>query len=102
MNIISRTESLKVWAKAMGYVAGTYIVMTGISFATLDEQVTKASNLVLGNVAALMLGGGLVVGGAYSVYQGDISRALGQFGVAGIIGIGTALAKSKVIFNILN
>ena len=99
--IISNAE-LKIWGKAIGYVSLVMIVMTGFSYATLDAQITKVSDIVLGNLASLLIGGGLVVGGGYSCYQGDIPKGLAQIGVAGGIGIVTALVKSKAIFNILN
>ena len=79
----------------------TFITM-GISYATLDTQITKVSDIVLGNLAALIVGGGMVVGGGYSVYQGDIPKGLAQVGVGALIGIGTALAKSKAIFAVLS
>jgi hypothetical protein len=101
MKLISKKE-LKVWGKAIGYVSVAMIAMTGLSYATLDAQITKVSDIVLGNLAALLIGGGLVVGGGYSCYQGDIPKGLAQIGVAGGIGIVTALVKSKAIFNILN
>lgn len=101
MKLISKAE-LKVWGKAIGYVSLTMLAMTGFAHATLDAQITKVSDIVLGNLAALLIGGGLVVGGGYSCYQGDIPKGLAQIGVAGGIGIVTALVKSKAIFNILN
>ena len=93
---------LKIWGKAIGYISVAMLVMSGLSYATLDAQITKVSDIVLGNLAALLIGGGLVVGGGYSCYQGDIPKGLAQIGVAGGIGIVTALVKSKAIFNILN
>ena len=102
MNIRNEKENLKIWSKALGYVSAAMLVTTGIVHANLDAQITKASDIVLGNLAALIIGGGMVVGGGYSCYQGDIGKGLAQVGVGGLIGIGTALAKSKVIFNILN
>jgi hypothetical protein len=93
---------LKIWGKAIWYVSVAMLVLTGLSYATLDAQITKVSDIVLGNLAALLIGGGLVVGGGYSCYQGDIPKGLAQIGVAGGIGIVTALVKSKAIFNILN
>jgi hypothetical protein len=101
MRLISK-DQLKVWAKAIGYVSLAMVAMTGLSYATLDAQITKVSDIVLGNLAALLIGGGLVVGGGYSCYQGDIPKGLAHIGVAGGIGIVTALVKSKAIFNILN
>jgi hypothetical protein len=100
-NLMSKTE-LKVWGKAFGYVSLAVLATTGVAHATLDVQITKVSDIVLGNMAALLIGGGLVVGGGYSCYQGDIPKGLAQIGVAGGIGIVTALVKSKAIFNILN
>jgi hypothetical protein len=99
--LISKAE-LKVWGKAIGYVSVAMLAMTGLSYATLDVQITKVSDIVLGNMAALLIGGGLVVGGGYSCYLGDIPKGLAQIGVAGAIGIVTALVKSKAIFNILD
>ena len=102
MKFLISTAELRVWGKAIGYVSLVMIVMTGFSYATLDAQITKVSDIVLGNLATLLIGGGLVVGGGYSCYQGDIPKGLAQIGVAGGIGIVTALVKSKAIFNILN
>lgn len=102
MKFMMSKAELRVWGKALGYVSVLMVATTGLSHATLDEQITKVSDIVLGNLAALLIGGGLVVGGGYSCYQGDIPKGLAQIGVAGGIGIVTALVKSKAIFNILN
>lgn len=102
MKFMMSKAELRVWGKAFGYVSVVMAATTGLSYATLDEQITKVSDIVLGNLAALLIGGGLVVGGGYSCYQGDIPKGLAQIGVAGGIGIVTALVKSKAIFNILN
>ena len=101
MKLISKAE-LKIWSKAIRYVSIAMLAMIGFAHATLDAQITKVSDIVLGNLASLLIGGGLVVGGGYSCYQGDIPKGLAQIGVAGGIGIVTALVKSKAIFNILN
>ena len=99
--LISKAE-LKVWGKALCYLCVGMLTMTVFAHAALDAQITKVSDIVLGNLASLLIGGGLVVGGGYSCYQGDIPKGLAQIGVAGGIGIVTALVKSKAIFNILN
>lgn len=102
MKMMMSKKYLRTWGKAVSYVLLVMVVTTGFSYATLDTQITKVSDIVLGNLAALLIGGGLVVGGGYSCYQGDISKGLAQIGVAGGIGIVTALVKSKAIFTILD
>lgn len=88
-------------AKILGYTSVAVIVTTGLCWATLDEQVEKASTLVLGKVATLIVGGGALFGGGHALIQGNITRGLAIIGVGAITGIGVALAKSGQMFSLL-
>lgn len=97
-----KRKNFQVEIKPIAYTTLAIFTTMGVTYATLDQQITKVSDIVLGNLAALIVGGGMVVGGGYSCYQGDIARGLAQVGVGALIGIATALAKSKAIFNVLS
>lgn len=99
-------ESTKQFLKMTCY-AGlmSTIVMGGIlvaaSWAHLDDQVDKATTLVLGKVAPLVLGGATLFGGGSAILAGKVYPGLAIVGVGAITGIGIALAKSGTIFNLL-
>ena len=101
MKINRYAKHLKTTAKVVGYVSIALLLTTGLSWATLDEQVQKASDLVLGNVAKLVLGGGTLFGGGYSIVQGNIGKGMAIIGVGAITGIGIALAKAGTLFTLL-
>jgi len=101
MNIRFNAKNLKTTAKIMGYVSLALLVTTGMSWATLDEQVDKASTLVLGKVATLVLGGGTLFGGGYSIIQGNIAKGMAIIGTGVITGVGIALAKAGTLFTLL-
>ncbi len=102
MKLTGLKMNLKVWGKAAAFTSLTIFMTIGLVHANLDAQITKVSDIVLGNFAALIIGGGMVVGGGFSCYQGDIPKGFAQLAVGAMIGIGTALAKSQAIFNVLN
>ena len=94
--------AFRIYLNTAAYSVAMALMTVAVSYATLDEQVEKASTLVLGNLASLVVGGGTAVGGAIAVYQGNVMKGLGIVGVGATIGIGIALAKTKAIFNLLN
>jgi hypothetical protein len=94
-------KALKAYLKLAFYSGAVMLVGIGMAGATLDEQVTKASAIVLGNLASLVVGGATAVGGGMAVFQGNVMKGLGIVGVGATIGIGIALAKSKTIFDLL-
>jgi hypothetical protein len=94
-------DQIKVWVKAGGYCLGALLMMKGICYASLEEQVTKASKLLLGDIAAIVVGGGMAIGGGYSIVSGNIMKGVAQFGVGALIGVGVAITKNQSIFSVL-
>ena len=94
-------DQVKVWVRASCYSLGALLMMKGISYASLEEQVTKASKLMLGDISALVVGGGMAIGGGYSIVSGNVMKGVAQFGVGALIGIGVAITKNQSIFNVL-
>jgi hypothetical protein len=92
---------IKTSIKIAAYSGMLTLMNVGMVYAHLDEQIDKASAIVLGNLAALIVGGSTVVGGGMAVFQGNVMKGLGIVGVGATVGIGIALAKSKTIFNLL-
>jgi D-arabinose 1-dehydrogenase-like Zn-dependent alcohol dehydrogenase len=92
---------LKTGIKVLGYTTMAMILTTEFALATLDDQVDKATDLVLGKVAPLVIGGATLFGGGVAALNGKPYEAIAILGVGGIIGIGIALAKSGAIFNVL-
>ena len=101
MNLKPYVNRLKTPAKIMGYVSVALLITTGLAGATLDDQVEKASALVLGKVATLVVGGGTLFGGGYSIVQGNIGKGMAIIGVGVMTGIGIALAKAGTLFTLL-
>lgn len=101
MNLKPYVNRLKTPAKIMGYVSVALLITTGLAWATLDDQVEKASALVLGKVATLVVGGGTLFGGGYSIVQGNIGKGMAIIGVGVMTGIGIALAKAGTLFTLL-
>jgi hypothetical protein len=101
MNLNLYAKYLKTPAKIVGYVSVALLLTTGLSWATLDDQVEKASTLVLGKVATLVVGGGTLFGGGYSIVQGNIGKGMAIIGVGVLTGIGIALAKAGTLFSLL-
>jgi hypothetical protein len=101
MNVNSYAKHLRITAKNLGYVSVTLLLTTGLACATLDVQIEKASSLVLGKVATLVVGGGTLFGGGYALIQGNIGKGMAIIGTGVITGIGIALAKNGTIFNLL-
>ncbi len=97
----TKTRTIAQYVKIAVYSGVALALTASMAYATLDEQVSRASNIVLGNLASLVVGGGTAVGGGVAVFQGNIMKALGIVGVGATIGIGIALAKNGVIFNLL-
>jgi len=94
-------KHLKTTAKVGAYVSIALLITTGLSWATLDDQVDKASTLVTGNVAKLIVGGGTLFGGGYALVQGNIGKGMAIIGTGALTGIGIALAKAGTLFNLL-
>lgn len=101
MNFNRDTKKLKTVAKVLGYTSVALLLTTGLTWATLDEQVEKASALVLGKVATLVVGGATLFGGGYTVIQGNIPKGMAILGVGLMTGIGIALAKNGALFTLL-
>lgn len=101
MNVNRYSTHLKTTAKVLGYASVAVLLTTGLAWATLDDQVEKASALVLGKVATLMVGGGTLFGGGYALVQGNIGKGMAIIGTGVITGIGIALAKNGTIFALL-
>lgn len=95
-----KTKPLKTPLKIMGYTALAFLTCTGLAFADLGGQVDKASTLVLGKVATLIVGGGTLFGGGYALVQGNISKGLAILGTGALTGLGIALAKSGDLFTL--
>jgi len=91
----------RVPLRVLGYAAIFALVAVGASWAHLDQQVEKASNLVLSKVATLIVGGGALFGGGHALIQGNISRGMAILGTGALTGIGIALAKSGALFELL-
>jgi hypothetical protein len=66
------TRILRRNGKIAAYSVFAALVMVGMAEATLDQQVTKATDIVLGNLASLVVGGGTAIGGGVAVFQGNI------------------------------
>lgn len=101
MNHYRYAKQLKTTIKVLGYSSVALLLITDPTLAHLDEQVEKASTLVLGKVATLVVGGGTLFGGGYSLIQGNIGKGMAIIGTGVITGIGIALAKSGTIFTLL-
>jgi hypothetical protein len=99
MNI--NKQHLITGIKVFGYTSAALLLMTEFAWATLDEQVGKATDLVLGKVAPLIVGGATLFGGGMAALNGDPYKCMAILGVGGITGIGIALAKSGAIFSVL-
>lgn len=93
---------VKAFLKVAAWVSAGLMLTTGLCWATLDGQVEKATNLVLGKVASLVVGGGTLFGGGYSIVQGNIGQGMAIIGVGALTGIGIALAKSEALFKVLS
>lgn len=89
-------------AKSTVYILGALIIGSGFAYAGLEDQITKASDLILGKAAALLLGGSAVVGGAIQIKSGNILMGAAVLVVASVIGIGVAMIKNQSIFALLN
>lgn len=102
--IMKDTSKLNKYVKIANYMAFTLALSVGACLAegTLETQVTKASNLMLGNMASLLLGGAAVVGGAIQIKAGNILMGGAVLLVAALTGIGVALIKNQSIFSVLN
>jgi hypothetical protein len=96
-----KSSQFKIWLKLSGYSLAALLVMKGISYASLEEQVSKVNDLMLGHIATAVVGGGMALGGGYSIFSGNIMKGLGQLGVGALIGIGVALTKNQSIFSLL-
>lgn len=87
--------------KVCGYSIAALLMMKGMGYASLEDQVTKVNNLVTGQIATGVVAGGMAIGGGYSIMSGNIMKGLGQLGVGALIGIGIALTKNQSIFTLL-
>lgn len=101
MRLNINKQNLKTGIKVLGYMSVTVLITTEFAWATLDEQVGKATDLVLGKVAPLIVGGATLFGGGMSALNGDPYKCIAILGVGGLTGIGIALAKSGALFNLL-
>ena len=101
MRLNMNKQHLKTGIKVLGYTSVAVLLTTGFAWATLDVQVEKATDLVLGKVAPLIVGGATLFGGGMAAINGDPYKCMAILGVGGITGIGIALAKSGAIFNVL-
>jgi|GEM_PF-1980699 len=101
MNFNQEAKKLKTVVKVLGYTSVALLLTTGLTWATLDDQVDKASKLVLGKVATLVVGGGTLFGGGYSIVQGNIGKGMAILGVGVLTGVGIALAKNGTLFTLL-
>jgi D-arabinose 1-dehydrogenase-like Zn-dependent alcohol dehydrogenase len=99
MNI--NKQHLITGVKVLGYTSLALLLTTEFTLATLDVQVDKATDLVLGKVAPLIVGGATLFGGGMAALNGDPYKCMAILGVGGITGIGIALAKSGAIFSVL-
>ncbi len=84
--------NLKQVTRTSGYTVLSFLASYGFALATLSEELGKVNTMLTGKVVPLVIGGGLVAGGGYSLVQGNIMKALGQLGVALLIGLGVTLA----------
>ena len=101
MRLYINKQHLKTGIKILGYTSAALFLTTDFALATLDEQVGKATDLVLGKVAPLIVGGATLFGGGMAALNGDPYKCMAILGVGGITGIGIALAKSGAIFSVL-
>ncbi len=101
MRLNINKQHLKTGIKVLGYASVAMLLTTDFAWATLDEQVGKASDLVLGKVAPLIVGGGTLFGGGMAAINGDPYKCMAILGVGALTGIGIALAKSGAIFSLL-
>lgn len=92
----------KLLVKSAVYALGFLAVGGGCAYAGLEEQITKASELMLGKAAALLLGGAAVVGGTVQIKSGNILMGAAVLVVAAVTGIGVAMIKNQSIFTLLN
>lgn len=97
----SFVKFIKGQGMALAYSPLVLTALTTLSHATLEDQIDKASTLVLGKAAALLIGGGAVVGGAVQIKAGNIMMGAGILGLAAITGITVAMIKNQSIFNLL-
>lgn len=101
MKLNINKKHLKTGIKILGYTSAALLLTTDFALANLDEQVGKATDLVLGKVAPLIVGGATLFGGGMAALNGDPYKCMAILGVGGITGIGIALAKSGAIFSVL-
>lgn len=96
-----KAHKFKEWGKVALYTGVLMGVYMGVSYASFETQLIKASDLTLGKLAAMVVGGGAVVGGGMQVKDGNVMKGLGIIAVAGMIGIVIALIKNNTIFTAL-
>ena len=106
-NTNSKTQSnmdFKEWGKVALYTGGMLALYVGASYAatTFEEQVNKASAFTLGKFAAMILGGGAVIGGGMQVKDGNVMKGLGIVAVTAMIGVAVALIKDETMLKVLN
>lgn len=95
------SPDLKKWTKVGFYTTGLAVLYAGASYANFEAQLTKASDLTLGKIAGMILGGGAIVGGGLQVKDGNVMKGLGIIAVVGMIGLIIALIKSGDAFKML-
>ncbi|MGV8948512.1 MAG: hypothetical protein ACOH2E_03990 [Candidatus Paracaedibacter sp.] len=71
MKININKQHLITGIKVFGYTSAVLLLTTEFAWATLDEQVGKATDLVLGKVAPLIVGGATLFGGGMAALNGD-------------------------------
>jgi hypothetical protein len=94
--------NLKQGMRMGGYAVLGFVASHGLALATLTEELGKVNTMLTGKVVPLVLGGGLVAGGGYSLVQGNIMKAVGQLGVAILIGLGVTFAGNGAFLTATN
>lgn len=98
---LKNIDKYKGIAKSLFYSTTLTLTTICLTYAHLDDQIEKATEVVLGPFASLIVGGATLIGGGIFAVQGKVIPAASVLGVGAMTGIGIALAKSKVIFNLL-
>lgn len=89
------------WLK-LGICAAVIAVLYTIDcHATLEDQLDKATNLVTGKFAKMMLGGAAACGAVGAIVKGNFLLALAICGAAAVTAMLIALIKAGSIFTVM-
>jgi hypothetical protein len=93
----SRTNRLLPWFKLTGYAALAYGVFITASYAGLDDQLSKAEELVFGTGSKIALGASGIGGGTLAIYKGNTMQGVAVIGATLLIGLTMSLIKDGSI-----